>query len=101
MRWDFVRDYVFTHEYLYPIVILFITIVLAWTTLHLLEGLLRLFHIKSKAFNHKILSIVETPIIMDAARAAIKDIQTKYPFADIRLLGDIPISEAVPRVFPA
>ncbi|MCG8673247.1 MAG: efflux RND transporter permease subunit [Pseudomonadales bacterium] len=37
---------------------------------------------------------IETPIIMDAARKAIADLQQTYPNADIKLLGDIPIAEA-------
>lgn len=59
-----VREVVVSNPYLYPLVIVLITVALAWSTLTFLEGLLRTFHKTSKRFNHRIISVVETPIIV-------------------------------------
>jgi len=73
-----VRDYVVSNVYLYPIVIIFLTIVLAWAVLFLIDGVLKAMHLKSKKVNHRILAAIETPtiviIVLIGMQLAIKNI---------------------------
>ena len=64
-EWFLLRDIVVSNVYLYPLVILIITLILARTMLHLFEGILDFFgkH-KSKSFNHKLVSVIERPVIV-------------------------------------
>lgn len=59
----FLQRFVAGHQVLYAAVIIIITIVLARTTLFVLEGILKTQK-KSKAVDHKLLSVVETPLII-------------------------------------
>lgn len=59
-----VRELVVGNPFLYPLIIVLITVALAWSTLTFLEGLLKTFHKTSKRFNHQIISVVETPTIV-------------------------------------
>lgn len=60
----YLRNIVASNDILYPIVIILITIILARTTLYLLEGLLKIFHRTSMKFNQQLVSIIETPLII-------------------------------------
>jgi len=55
---------VLSDKYVYAAVILIIALILARTALYLLEGLLRLSHTRSKRLNTKLISVMETPIVV-------------------------------------
>ncbi len=59
-----IRDFVEGHNALYALIIIIITIILARTTLYLFEGALKVLNKKSKKIDHKLISVIETPLII-------------------------------------
>lgn len=79
----FVRDYIVNNEYLYPLVILLLTLVLAKSSIFLLEGILKHFHSKVRNFNKRLLSVLEGPIVLlivlIGIELAVKQIIIQHP----------------------
>ncbi|MBN1275328.1 mechanosensitive ion channel family protein [Candidatus Woesearchaeota archaeon] len=71
-EWFFVRDVVMGNQWLYAAVILAVTIILARTLIHVIEGLIKLYHKRAKTYNQKLLAVIETPAIIIVALVGVE-----------------------------
>ena len=58
------KEVVVNSRILYPLTIILITGILARTILYMVEGAMKVFRTKSENVNHKVLSVIETPLIL-------------------------------------
>ncbi|MBW2983411.1 mechanosensitive ion channel family protein [Candidatus Woesearchaeota archaeon] len=65
MWWESLKEAVVNSRVLYPLTIILLTAILARTTLYLVEGSLKILRRKnSKTINHRLLNVIETPLVV-------------------------------------
>src|SRR6056297_2011930 len=65
MWWESLKEAVINSRVLYPLTIILLTAILARTTLYLVEGSLKILRRKnSKTINHRLLNVIETPLVV-------------------------------------